>query len=71
MSLKLLVKLLCLALLFGGAITTAATTGTPKFIGLGVGLVGLAGFLALALFGGGGDPDKQAGSQPPPLRWGG
>ena len=71
MSLKLLAKLFFIALLFGGAITTAATTGTPKFVGLGIGLAGLAGVLVLALFGGGGDPDKRAGSQDPPLRWGG
>lgn len=71
MPLKLVAKLVCLTFFAAGGLVAILTTGLPKSIALGCGVAGLAGLLVLAVFGGGGDPDKQAGSGPPPLRWGG
>lgn len=71
MSLKSIARLVAVVLLIVGAIVSVTTAAPVKFVGIGAGLVGLLGFLVLAFVGGGGDPDKQAGSGPPPLRWGG
>jgi len=71
MSLRLTMKLLAVAMMIAGAVMASQFAGTTKIVGMALGIVGLVGFLVLAVFTGGGNPKDQAGSQPPPLRWGG